>query len=207
MSMNKRIIIALHGAGMQASVWETLAEKLPCQETLFLPLSLPKPALTSIEAMAAWVETQLKNHPPQSVVLMGHSMGALIALEAARHPSVAAIVLIGAAAQMPVHPDLLKQAATAPDTAAALILKWGVSPAHPEAVEILKRHMQPEALSNDLSACNAYQHGEAAARSIRQPALVLAGSDDKLTKAAAGQALADMLPNARFHLVAVAGIC
>ena len=46
---------------------------------------------------------------------------------------------------MPVHPDLLKQAAENPDTAADMILKWGVSPAHPQGVELknlLKAHMQ-----------------------------------------------------------------
>jgi len=200
MSTREQIIIALHGAGMQASVWETLASTLPCRA-----LSFPKPSLTSIEAMSAWVETQIENHPPQSVILMGHSMGALVALEAAKHPAVAGLVLIGAAAQMPVHPDLLKQAIDAPEAAATLILKWGVSPAHPEAVEVLKKHMQPKSLANDLAACNAYQHGETAARAVRQPVLVLAGSDDKLTKPAAAKALADILTHVQFHLVSGSG--
>ena len=198
MPPEEKIIIALHGAGMQASVWESLAKSLP-----LLPLSLLR--LSSIEAMAAWVEKQIEHYPPRSVVLLGHSMGALVALEAAQNRAVAALVLIGAAAQMPVHPDLLKQAVAAPDAAAALILKWGVSPAHPEVVDVLKRHMQTATLANDLSACNAYQHGEAAAQSISQPALVFGGSDDKLTKPAAVKALAEMMPDGRFYPVAGSG--
>ena len=183
---------------MQADVWETLAKSLPCQR-----LSLP--GLPSIEAIAAWVQRQLENYPRRSVVLMGHSMGALVALEAARHPAVSALVLIGAAAQMPVHPDLLEQAVAAPDAAAGLILKWGISPAHPHTSDILKQHMRPETLANDLSACNAYQGGEEAARNVSQSALVLGGSDDKLAKPVAIKALAEMMPDARFYLVQGSG--
>lgn len=132
-------------------------------------------------------------------------MGALVALEAARHPAIAALVLIGAAAQMPVHPDLLKQAVTAPEAAAALILKWGISPAHPVAVEVLEQYMHPETLANDLAACNAYQHGAAAAAATGKPVLVVAGTDDKLTKPTAGKALAEMIKNSRFSLIPGSG--
>jgi aromatic-L-amino-acid decarboxylase len=206
MVTREKIIIALHGAGMHAGVWGGLAEKLSCQAVSFPGHGgTAGPLLPSIAAMAAWVEKQIKDCPPLSVVLLGHSMGALVAMEAARHPAVGALVLTGAAAQMPVHPDLLKQAVAAPEAAAAMILKWGVSAAHPEIVEVLKGQMQPGTLANDLAACNAYQHGEAAAQTIRQPVLVLAGSDDKLTKSAAGKALAARLACAQFHLVSGSG--
>jgi pimeloyl-ACP methyl ester carboxylesterase len=206
-----KTIIAIHGAGMHADVWRLLAEKLPCRPDRFLALSLPGhgktpgPLRPSIDEMAAWVEGQIKDYSPQSIVLAGHSMGALVALAAARNPAVGALVLLGAAALMPVHPDLLKQAVAAPDAAAAMILKWGVSAAHPEAVEILKEQMQPAALANDLKACNDYQHGETAAKQIHRPVLILAGSEDKLTKPAAGKALSESIPHARFHLVSGSG--
>jgi pimeloyl-ACP methyl ester carboxylesterase len=65
--------------------------------------------------------------------------------------------------------------------------------------------MQPATLENDLAACNAYQRGATAAATVRQPTLIFAGSDDKLTKAADGKALADMMPDARFHLISGSG--
>ncbi len=195
----QKTVIALHGAGMNANAWNLLAKELPCTA-----LSLPGhgmttgPLLPSVKGMADWVRAQLEDYPPQSVVLLGHSMGALVALEAARSAAVCALVLMGAAAAMPVHPDLLKQAAEAPPAAADLILKWGVSRNSPETVEMLKKQMQPETLANDLLACNDYVAGEAASKACCKPALVISGSDDKMAKAAAAQALAEMMPKGRF---------
>jgi len=214
MAERNKLIFAIHGAGMQASVWKVLTDRihLPCQ-TLSLPGHEKTGAalLPSIEQMAGWVQDQLSGHPPQSVVLMGHSMGALVALEAARHPSVSALVLLGAAASMPVHPELLRQAAGDRNAAIDMILKWGVAAAHPQASAVravLKEQMQavmPEALLNDLTACHAYQHGEKAAKELRRPALVLSGQDDKMTAAAAGKILAEMMGQAQFRVLPECG--
>ena len=205
----------IHGAGMHAGVWGSLVAGLapmPCQA-----ISLPGhtknggQALPSIEKMAAWVGEKLANYPAQSVVLMGHSMGSLVALEAAHFPAVTALVLLGAAAKMPVHPDLIHQATHDPGTASDMILKWGVSPAHTQAATVkavLKEQMKTVAsgvLFNDLTACNNYRHGEEAAKAIRQPVLVLSGQDDKMTKAADGKLLADMIPQAQFHALPACG--
>jgi pimeloyl-ACP methyl ester carboxylesterase len=210
MSQQNKFIVAIHGAGMHAGVWGSLAGALPlpCQALSFPGHGKAEGALLpSIEKMAEWINARLDDRQPQSVVLMGHSMGALVALEAARHKAVSALVLLGAAARMPVHPELLAQATEDPDTAVDMILKWGISPVHPQAFAVrtvLKEQMKavaPGALRNDLKACNAYQHGEAAAREIRQPALVLAGPDDKLTRLAEGKALADMIQSGQFHVL------
>lgn len=206
-----KYIVAIHGAGMNAGVWASLVEglSLPCQA-----LSLPghgkneNTLLPTIEKMAAWVKEKLSGHLPQSVALMGHSMGALVALEAAQHPSVGTLLLLGAAAKMPVHPELLHQAGADPDTAADMILKWGISPVNPLAIDIrtvLKGQMQFGTLANDLKACNAYQGGEAAAKKTPHPVLILSGLDDKLTKPADSQSLAEMLPRGEFHVMPDAG--
>ncbi len=201
--MNNKTIIAIHGAGMQAEIWERLP--LPC-----LPLSLPghdktfSALLPSIEEMAAWVMDQLATQPPASVVLVGHSMGALVALEAAQQASVAALVLMGAAARMPVHPDLLRQAAEKPDAAAGMIVKWGISALCADAAvlqEVLKKQMQALTLFNDLQACDVYQRGAEVAKTIDKPALVIAGMDDKLARSADGKILAELLPQGRLHVL------
>lgn len=203
----KKTIVAIHGAGMHAGVWESLPL---AAESLSLPghAGTTGALLPSIEEMSAWVMQRLEGAPAGSVVLMGHSMGALVALEAARHSAVAALVLMGAAAKMPVHPDLLRQATEAPDAAAGMILKWGISSSRPDADVFrhdLKRQMQPETLFNDLKACDEYRHGEAVAKEIDKPALLIAGEDDKLTKPADAKILAGILPQGQFHVLSGCG--
>ena len=62
--------------------------------------------------MADWTARLIAAAGGERAALVGHSMGALVALEtAARHPDrVARMALLGAAAKMPVHPDLLAAA-------------------------------------------------------------------------------------------------
>lgn len=186
---------------MNGGVWATLAAQLD-----LAALSFPGhgatdgPPLASIESMAQWVSRQLDARAEKSVVLMGHSMGALVALAAAHHHAVTGLILIGAAARMPVHADLLKQAEETPAAAAELILKWGVAKANVVAVELLRPHMQPATLFNDLSACNNYEGADMPAK----PALVLAGEDDKLTRADDSAALAQKL-GATLRRIAAAG--
>lgn len=205
--MTEKTIIALHGAGHAAATWDKLKKHLPCK-TLTLPGHAPNdtsPLLPTIEDMAAWVSTQLSGRPPRSVILIGHSMGALVALETAQHPAIASLVLLGGAAKMPVHENLLKLAQENPSAAGDMTLKWGVSSVHPKAAEIradLKAHMLsvPEkALFADLSACNSYTNGEAAAQKITKPVLLVSCTGDKMVKSSAAEALAALIPGATFH--------
>lgn len=197
-------IIALHGAGMQGRVWEQLVPHLPLPCT---PVSFPGhggatgPLLPSVSAMAGWLSGVLDGHEENSTVLMGHSMGALVALASAAHSSVAALVLLGAAPRMPVHPDLLAQAREAPAAAADLIMKWGVAKPNADSAVFLRGLMVPETLFSDLNACNEYDDDIV----TDKPVLVLAGADDKLTKAAESAALAQRFPSGRYCALPAAG--
>src|SRR6201999_2825733 len=85
------------------------------------------PALDSIAAMADWSLRLLDTQKLERAAIVGHSMGALIALEIARKAPdrVRALVLIGSAPKMPVHPDLLDAAQRNHPQAAELIASWG----------------------------------------------------------------------------------
>lgn len=201
-SMTKRMhIMGIPGAGMNAGAWGGLAPHLT--EFYFEPLSLPghyalsggKP-LPTLAEMVDFVRNRLDGTPEKSIVLMGHSMGALLAMEAAAHAAVAGIVLMGAAQKMPVHQDLLAAAKDDLGKAVEMIIKWGVFRDHPQIgamrmiLAALMREPEPDALYWDLRACNDYQGAPAA---CNKPVLVIAGEDDKLTPPAESMALAEHL--------------
>lgn len=213
MTDNKYTIVAIHGAGMTGSAWGGMMPHL--LDHSFRALSLPghiadlKDApLTSIGDMGDWVKTRLERDAPNSNILVGHSMGALVALKAANHPSVAAIVLLGAAPRLAVNVGLLQAAVENTDEAIGAISNWGAYSDHPQidAIrDILKsmlRAVPAGVLAKDLHACHTFDETESVAAGINKPALVISGDHDKMVRTLnEGQILADMLPQGQFSLM------
>jgi pimeloyl-ACP methyl ester carboxylesterase len=200
----------LHGAGMDHSVWTLPARYLAHHGGSALAPDLPGhyksagPALGSIAEMAQWSLRLLDAQNVKHTAIVGHSMGALIALEIARQASdrVRALVLIGFAPKMPVHPDLLAAAKADDPKAAELIASWGFGAAGEIGgnrvpglamlligLRLLQR-APAGTLHADLAACNAYGDAEAAASGIRCPVLVLQGETDRMTPAKSAIAFA-----------------
>ncbi len=110
---------------MDHSVWSLQTRHFAYRGWNALALDLPGHGRsggelpTSIAALADWLWELIKLLDAPAVSLVGHSMGALIGLElAARHRRrIAGLALLGAAARMPVHPDLLEAAARGPGRA------------------------------------------------------------------------------------------
>jgi pimeloyl-ACP methyl ester carboxylesterase len=192
-------VIALHGAGMNGRAFAPMSACLPF-ETMDLPGhgdgALP---LGSVAAMAKWVMERLT----RPCVLIGHSMGALAAMEAAGHPQVSGLILMGAAAAMPVHSDLLRQAREAPETAAELVLKWGIFSRDGALKDGLRVAMTPAlgALGVDMAACNDYK----LLKRIDKPALVLAGAEDKMVPPVASEELTKFFQKVEFRILPATG--
>jgi pimeloyl-ACP methyl ester carboxylesterase len=213
-----RSVFLVHGAGMDQSVWTLQGRHLAFHGWNALAVDLPghgrargQEPLASIGAMAEWLDGVIGETLDHHAAVIGHSMGALVALElAARRPErVTALALLGAAAAMPVHPDLLDLAARHDPKAVELILDWGFGPrgklgGNPlpgawvmgTARQLLLRG-DPAVLAADLAACAAYADGPAAAAAVRCKALVLAGAEDRMTPLPAARALAAAIPGAQ----------
>jgi pimeloyl-ACP methyl ester carboxylesterase len=142
--------------------------------------------------------------------VIGHSMGALIALElaATRPERIGRLALLGAAPRMSVHPELLRAAASDLPRAASMIAAWGLGgPAQltgsatpgvclPSAARTLLETSRPGVLAADLEACHAYARGEERAASVRSRTLVLGGEHDRMTPVRQGERLARLIPGA-----------
>ncbi|THF66930.1 alpha/beta hydrolase [Pseudothauera nasutitermitis] len=202
-------VVLVHGAGHDHSVWNHQARHLAHHGFGVLAPDLPGHGasagqpLASIEALADWLAAVLDAVGVERATLAGHSMGSLIALEAAaRHPArAAALALIGSAAPMPVAPVLQEAAETDRPKAHGMINQWSYTPAShlgaspapglwlPGANARLMGHQHAGVLATDLAACNAYQHGQQAAAEIRCPTLLIYGERDQMTPARAARPL------------------
>lgn len=216
------VVVFLHGAGMDRTVWSLQTRWFAHHGRAVLAVDLPGhgrsagPALDEIGTLAGWTADALDAAGAAGpVALVGHSMGALIALEmAARAPArVRSLALVGAAARMPVHPDLLDAAATDRDTANRMITLWGHGRGarlggHRApglwmtggAMRLLER-APPGVLHRDLAACNAYRGAGDACANVVAPTLVLSGRDDQMTPARQGERLAAAISGATWHVL------
>ena len=132
----QRTVMFLHGAANDHSVWALQSRYFAYHRCNVLAVDLPGhgksagPALPTVEAMSQWALQVLGAAGIERAALVGHSMGSLIALEAAaREPKrVEKLALIGTAFPMKVS-DALLSAAQAQDHAAVdMINVWSHSP-------------------------------------------------------------------------------
>jgi pimeloyl-ACP methyl ester carboxylesterase len=217
--------VFLHGAGLDHTVWALLARWFAHRGFAVLAPDLPGHGrsqgepLASISAMADWTAALIAAAGAGKATVIGHSMGALIALEtAARHPGrVAALGLVGAAAAIPVARDLLGAAQANDHAAIDMVDIWGhgfraglggsLAPGLwmlGGGMRLLER-ARPGVLSTDLAACNAYGGGLAAAARVLVPAVLVLGERDLMTPVRAGRELAAALPDARVVVLKGAG--
>jgi pimeloyl-ACP methyl ester carboxylesterase len=218
-------VLFIHGAGMDHTVWALQARYVAHHGRSVLAVDLPGHgrsggnALAAIAEMATWVGRLLDAAEVSAAALVGHSMGALIALEAAaRRPAqVRSLALLGVAARMPVHPELQAAAAANQRVAPELVTSWahgraghqGGNPAPGlwimgGALSLLER-APPGVLATDLKACNDYAGALATAARVSCPTLFLLGGADRMTPPAGARPLAEAIAGARTIVLADAG--
>lgn len=210
-------LVFIHGAQQDGFCWAALARRLARPSRPVLTPDLPghgsnrETPRTTVEALADWLLAWLEHQGIDSTMLIGHSLGSLIALEAAarRPQGMRKLALLGSAAPMRVAARLLETAAASPARAMAAVNRGSHSArgwlAAPSPIGLwapgmnlrLMERQRPELLALGLSACNNYAGGLDAADRVRCPALVVIGSEDRMTPPAAAQALIDRLADVR----------
>ena len=213
--------VFIHGAQNDHSVWGLQTRYFAHHGYSVLAVDLPGhgrssgPALDSVEAMADWLNTLLDVAGVQKAILIGHSMGSLIALEAvSRQPQrVAGVALVGTAYPMKVSTALLDAAREREPAAIDMVNIWSHSsiaqkPSAPgpgfyvpggsrRLMQRMSQRNPAHLFFNDFSACNAYANGEQAAALLAAhgcAALFLLGLKDMMTPAKAAASLQAHLP-------------
>jgi pimeloyl-ACP methyl ester carboxylesterase len=213
----KPTVVFIHGAGLDHSWWGLQSRYFGYHGWNVLAVDLPGhgrsegPPIASVEAMAGWIVQLLDAAGVSQASLVGHSMGSLVALEAAaRLPQrVKRIALIGTAYPMKVGDAFLDAARNNDQAAYDMETIWGHAAQVPLAGnpnpgmwmygDTLARlaRLAPGVLYNDLNACNTYAGGMDAAASVACPALFVLGARDVMTPPRAAADLARAIKDSR----------
>ena len=214
-------LVFVHGAMHDHSVWGLQTRYLAHHGRAVLAPDLPGhgrsdgPALASIEAFADWLLALLAAAGIERVALVGHSMGSLIALEAAARLGERAtgLVLLGPAYPMKVSDTLLSTSLNEPLKAIDMVNSFSHAghAAKPSAPapgfslhgvnRALMRRLQAQHTAaghgnlfhQDFQVCNRYAGGLEAATRVRCASLMIVGAHDQMTPPKASATLAQAL--------------
>ncbi|MFP5398934.1 MAG: alpha/beta fold hydrolase [Gammaproteobacteria bacterium] len=218
-------VVFVHGALHDHSCWTLLARWCAHHGRSVLAVDLPAhgrsegPPLPDVEALADWLLALLDAAGVSRAALVGHSMGSLVALEAAgRAPQRAErLVLMGTAYPMQVSETLLATAQADPRRAIDMVTAWShastaAKPSFPGpgmwlhgSNRALMRRMQDgwrelNLFHHEFSTCDRYRGGEAAAAKVACPVSCILGRVDQMTAPQRARDLAQAL-NAQVHVV------
>lgn len=209
----KPAIVFIHGAALDHTVWKLQTRYFAWRGNAVLAVDLPGhgrsagPPIDRLPAMADWVVRLLDAAGLEQAALVGHSMGALIALDAAgRHGQrIRALALLGPGYPMRVNDALLDAAKANSADAYDMMNAWGYGrPAQFGRHRMpglwmmrgglkLWHSAAPGVLHNDLLACHRYDGGEAAAEAVRCPTLAILGNADMMAPPKLAKAIASKI--------------
>jgi pimeloyl-ACP methyl ester carboxylesterase len=222
---DKPVVVFVHGAQQDHSCWNLQSRWFAHHGFSVLVPDLPGHGrsggapLASVEALADWIVALLDAAGVKRASLIGHSMGSLVALEAtARYPGrVEKLALIGSAVPMPVSEPLLDAAWHNEPKAVAMINNFSYSASGQigrntvpglwllGVNQRLMERQKPGVFGTDMAACNAYARNLESLAAVATPALVIAGSQDRMTALKSSRALAAALPKARLVVIPGSG--
>lgn len=198
-------LLFIHGAGGTRSKWRSL--RFP-SSSLYEVIDLPAHGeneyniISSIQDYAAYIDQSIQ----EDTIVVGHSMGGLIAIElAARNKKVKGLVLAASFYELPVHPKILDKLADGefPDSL------FYASYSNEVCATLLEEERKElslvpiEITHADFQACNEYSEGREVLSSLKIPVCAILGSQDKLLPRGAGDLLRKIKPD--MHISEIEG--
>lgn len=218
--------IFIHGVLNDHSVWILQTRYLAHHGWNVLAVDLPGHGRSagdpsaSVEAAAEFVQALMDTVGLQRAALIGHSFGALIALEAAARMGrrVSHLVLVGVASPMRVSPALLESSLSDPEKAIAMVNTFSHSTLAPPPSALgpgtwlygVSRALMRRVLASNrrvnifhigFKACDSYGGGDAAIAKVSAPTLFILGRQDQMTPPKAAQSLVRGAADGRVAMV------
>ncbi len=206
MKASGRTLLFLHGAGGSHHTFRDQWAGLKGTARLVIP-DLPGHAgsagtpFETVSESADWVRDFGRQMGLSKFLLVGHSMGGAIAIQAALNkvPGIEALILVGTGARLKISSAILDGIGGRYKEFAPELVEWMMSPETSPDLrdDVLKDVLstRPETYLADFRACNGFDVMDRLGE-IRVPTLVVNGDADRLTPLKYGQYLATNIPGA-----------
>ena len=209
-------IIFIHGTALDNTVWTLYARYYARRGFNVFAIDLPGHGhsqgepLKTIEAISDWLDVFMTQVGIDQAALVGHSMGALVAVDMANRydKRVSKIALLGVSVPMPVGEPFLQAAQNNEQAAIDMFLLFGIGYAaqmggNPisginilNASKCLVERAADGVMYAGLNACNQYQPDEAQLKKLSCKTHIIMGKEDSMTPIKSARALAAQLSDA-----------
>lgn len=216
---HKKSLLFIHGSGGNHSIWSRQYAQLRKNYNI-VAVNLPGHGNSGgngekdVQDYCIWIKKLLEVLDLKKPVLVGHSLGAAIALRfAISHPEeIAGIVCIGGGITMPVNPFFLEFMKTNPPEVPAeiidLICKYSLAKENRDKFSAPLRKSislsKVDILYGDLLACNELDLTLETDK-ISVPSLIICGAEDKMTPPDLSNKLAAGISKAKLEIIEGAG--
>lgn len=216
---SKKSLVFIHGSGGDHTGWLNQYAQLKEKYNVAM-IDLPGHGRSEgkgeshVKDYCVWVNKLLDTLALNEPILVGHSLGAAIALQfAVDYPEkIAGIVCLGGGIKMPVNPFMLEFLKTNPAEMPAeiidLMCKFSLAKENRAKLsDPLRRSIaqsKVDILYGDLVACNNLDLTEEICK-INVPAFIICGAEDKMTPPDFSRQLAANINGARLAIVDGAG--
>lgn len=215
----RQSLICIHGSGGNHSIWSHQYGRLHTKYNI-IAVNLPGHGQSggngenNIKSYCEWLNKLLTVLELRKVTLVGHSLGSAIALQFAIHYAehLSGIVCIGGGMKMPVNSMFLDFLQTNPPQLPAeiteMICKFSLAKENRSKFSApLQKSIalsRVDVLYGDLKACNELDLSRDAHK-IKVPALIICGSEDKMTPPDLSRALASTINQSTLEIIEGAG--
>jgi len=211
----KRFVLFVHGSGGDHTNWVYQYSHLGKDFNIAV-LELPGHGASGgkgeadVPSYVEWVKDAIAAFEVSRPVVVGHSLGAAIALTfAIRHGELlSGVVPVGGGLKMPVNPAILEGLRKDPLPIIEMAAKISVAKSNRERFSALLvkglSSAKAEVIHGDFSACDRLDIVEAV-KAVRLPTLVICGDEDKMTPPSLSEEIHRSIPGSRLVIIPGAG--